>query len=100
MSTLFYEKTTSFFASIESYLHTQTGDPATLSSLEADLEAARLALKSLRRLLVYGFPERIGKDFSCQTVADHEDAMRCFGHIVTSFSKFLDLRTFVIIHIP
>jgi hypothetical protein len=95
MSTLFYEKSSSFLTTLSSHLlslppstSTTTLAPlstAAMESLEADLEASRLALKTLRRLLVNGFPERRLRDAESGVppVNEYEEAVVRFLFVYT-----------------
>jgi hypothetical protein len=94
MSTLFYEKSSSFLTTLLSFppsTSTTTLAPlstAAMESLEADLEASRLALKTLRRLLVNGFPER--------RLRDAESGVPPVNGYEEAVVRFLFVYTFII----
>ena len=78
MSALLYDKTNSFLTSIESHLVSQLPSAVSLDAIEADLEVSRLALKTLRRLLVNGFPEKNVKEYDHMLpVCENQDAVVC-----------------------
>ncbi|KAJ3409281.1 Importin-11 [Chytridiales sp. JEL 0842] len=92
LSALFFERTDSFLTSLSHALQSQPS-PAEIQQIVSDAAVSRLALKCLRTVITYGYPERSQKEYEFKpTFNKSPDAVRVFQSLVPYLQKFLEAR--------
>ncbi|KAJ3319161.1 Importin-11 [Blyttiomyces sp. JEL0837] len=91
LSTLYYEKSESILSQLNGSIPMEA---INVIELEGHAKVALMALKSLRRLIVHGFPDRVTRMFPDKLPFNQiPECLKLFESLTTYLGKFLQIRT-------